>query len=76
MNDHKNPATTYVHSVTYGVIRWSLVQALTTANVAATDGLIIPSTGLRMQSLLSLQDINPVIDTTKIIWMQKEATFS
>jgi hypothetical protein len=56
-----------MHSVTYGVIKWSLVQALTTTNVAAIIGLLIPSTGIRMHSLLRLQDISLVNDKTKII---------
>lgn len=56
-----------MHSVTYGLTRWALVQALTTTNVAAIIGLLIPSTGLRMHSLLRLQDISLVNDMTKII---------
>jgi len=65
-----------IHSVTYCVIRWSLVQALTTNNVAAIIGLFVPSTGLRTHSLSSSQDISPVTDKTNIISMTKEATFS
>jgi hypothetical protein len=51
----------------YGVVRWSLVQALTTTNIAAIIGLLLPSTGLRMHSLLSLQDISLVNDKMKIM---------